>query len=342
MIEGKAPIKVEISYKTVVFTVGFLIALWLIIQIRDVIVLLFLALILLSALSKPVDWLNSRRVPRLLSVIIVYVILILVISLVFSIIIPPLVLQTTEFVIRIPQIVSTINDFLLFHNIPVENFSAMLSHQAQLLTGDIVSITKTIFSSILILITLFILTFYSLLEWRKFLRFVASPFSGKQEKRIVTTVTKVEEGIGKWVRGQLTLSLTVGVLTFIGLVVLNIPFALPLALIAGMLEIVPIVGPILAAIPAILVGLTVSPVMALAVTALFVIVQQLENHLIVPLVMSRVVGLQPPVVIIALLTGAKLAGVGGAFLAIPLIVVFKIIFVELLQEEKKIEGELVD
>ncbi len=334
------PIKVEISHKTIIFTVVFIIGLWILIQIREIIILFFLSLILLSALSKPVEWLNTKKIPRVLSVLIVYIILISIISIVFSIIIPPLISQTTEFIKKIPQIVENIDNYLIFHKIPLENLSAILSRQIQNITGDIVSITTRIFSSLVIIITLFILAFYLLLDWKTFLKLIASPFSGRQEKKVITIVTKVEAGLGKWVRGQLTLSVAVGVLTYIGLVILSIPFALPLALVAGIFEIVPIIGPILSAIPAVLVGLSVSPVIGVAVAVLFIIVQQLENHLIVPLVMSRVVGLQPPVVIITLLIGSKLAGIGGAFLAIPLIVVFKIVFMELVSEEEKIDGEL--
>ena len=131
-----------------------------------------------------------------------------------------------------------------------------------------------------------------------------------------------------------------GILIFIGLTILQIPLALPLALVAGLLEIVPIVGPIVSSIPAILVGLTISPLIGLAIAALFFIVQQLENHLIVPVVMSKAVGLQPPVVILALLIGAKLAGIGGAVLAVPTVVVARIIFREFLEEDQKFEDGL--
>ena len=174
----------------------------------------------------------------------------------------------------------------------------------------------------------------------QFVRLISSPFSGKSEKKISGIIIKVEKGLGKWVRGQLTLSVIVGVLIYIGLRILGIPFALPLALVAGILEIVPIIGPIVSAIPAVLVGLTIAPVMGLAVAALFLIVQQLENNLIVPMVMSKVVGLQPPIIIIALLIGAKLAGIGGAFLAVPIIVVSKIIIQEILTEDQVLEDDL--
>ena len=174
------------------------------------------------------------------------------------------------------------------------------------------------------------------------MRLIASPFSGKQEKKIANVVAKVENGLGRWVRGQLILSLIVGVLTYIGLTILGIPFALPLALIAGIFEIIPIIGPIIASIPAILVGLTIAPFLGLAVASLFLIIQQLENNLIVPMVMSKVIGLQPPVVIVALLIGVKLAGIGGAFLAVPILVVVKIVVKEFMAQDQELEDGLVE
>lgn len=334
------PLRIEISYKTVIFTVGVLVGLWFLIQIRQILILVFLSIILLSALRKPVEWLNSHKIPRVLSVLIVYIFVIAAISFAIGIIVPPLVSETSDFISKTPQIVGTINDFLVISKIPVEDLSQAIAGQLQSIAGNFIAISTAIFSSIFLVLTIFVLTFYLLLEWKRFVRLVASPFSGKHEKKIINLVSKVENGLGQWLRGQLTLSIVVGVLSYIGLRILGIPYALPLALIAGIFEIVPIVGPIIAAIPAILVALTIAPVMALATAALFFIIQQLENNFIVPMVMSKVIGLQPPIVIIALLVGAKLAGIGGAFLAVPIIVVAKIMFEEFLQEDQKLDDGL--
>lgn len=342
MAESKIPIKVEISHKTVIFSAAFIIGLWFIIQIREIIILAFLSIILLSALLRPVEWLNKKRIPRVLSVLIVYILVLSLIAAAIALIFPPLIDQTSAFISRSPQIVGTINDFLIVSKIPVENFSQVLAGQIQAVAGNFISISTAIFSSIFLILTIFVITFYLLLEWKSFVRLIASPFSGKQEKKAINLIAKVESGLGQWFRGQIALSFIVGTLTFIGLTVLGVPYALPLALIAGIFEIVPIIGPIIAAIPAVLVGLTISPVMALAVTALFFVIQQLENNLIVPMVMSRVIGLQPPIVIIALLIGAELAGIGGAFLAVPIIVVAKIIFKEFLTEDQKLDDGLIE
>ena len=340
MAEAKSPIRIEISYKTVVFTVAFLIGLWFLVQIREIIIIIFLSIIFLAALLKPVNWLSTRKIPRVISVIIVYLLVVVIISAIIGLLIPPLIFQTSGFITKLPQIIATINDFLIFHKIPVEDISKVITPQLQNIAGNFVSISTTILSSLFLILTIMVFTFYLLLEWKKVVKLISSPFTGSQEKKVSVIISKVENGLGLWVRGQLTLSIIVGVLTYCGLRILGIPYALPLSLIAGVLEIIPIIGPIISAIPAILVGLTIAPVMGLAVGALFFIIQQLENNFIVPMVMSRVIGLQPPVVIITLLIGAKLAGVGGAFLSIPIVVVAKIIIQEILREEQNFEDGL--
>jgi len=341
MKESK-PLKIEISHKTIIFVAFFIIAVWLIIKLNSIIVMLSLSFLLLSALLKPVQWLASKKLPRIISVAVVYVVIILVISLIIGTILPPLISQTTEFTNKLPEIISATDNYLIFHQIPVKDLSSVIAKQVNEFTGDIVTITGKVVSSVILILTMFVLTFYLLLDWNNFLKIVSSPFSGVQEKRITNIISSVEDGLGRWVRGQLLLSLAVGLLTFIGLTIVGIPYALPLSLIAGIFEILPIIGPIISAIPAILVGLTVSPVMGLAAAAIFVIVQQLENHLIVPFVMSRVVGVRPLIIIIALLIGAKLAGITGAFLAVPLIIVIKILLKELLNEEKQLEESLAE
>lgn len=340
MSEAKDTLRIEISYKTIFFIAAFIAAIWLIFLIKEIIILVFLSVILISALVRPVDWLTAKGIPRTISAALIYIIMIAFISLGIGIIVPPLVEQTTELVSSLPVIISSVNDFLVFNQVPVVDVSRELASQINQIAGNLISISTAVFSSVFNVITLFVLSFYMLVEWKTFIKLVSSPFSGMQEKRVANLIVKIEKGLGTWVRGQLSLSIVVGGVTYIGLLILGIPYALPLALIAGIFEIVPMVGPIVSAIPAAFVGFTISPALALAVIALFIIVQQLENNLIVPWVMSKVVGLQPPIVIIALLIGAKLNGIGGAFLAIPVLVVIKIIFKEFLMTEELAENDL--
>jgi len=318
------PQRIEISYKTIVFTVLFILGLWILWMIRDVILLLFISFIIVSALHAPVDRLNKKKIPRVLAITIVYLFVIAFIILIIGLIIPPLVEQTKILIQNFPDLLDSLNKTIAFYQIPTRDLIQSAQNQITAVGQNIFRFTASAFSVLIFFITIFVFTFYLLLQWQLVIRFLCSPFSGKTEEKIIRFFDKLQHSLGAWVRGQLTLSLIVGILSFIGLTLLGIPYALPLAIFAGLFEIIPIVGPIISAIPAILAALTISPVLALAAAALYFVIQQTENHLIVPQVMSRAVGLNPLITILALMIGAKLMGLPGALLAIPVVILIKV------------------
>ena len=324
------PQRIEISYKTIVFTVLFILGLWVLWLIREVILLLFISFILVSALHAPVDWLDRRKVPRSLAIALIYLLIIVFILAVFGLIIPPLVEQTKILIQNFPSILDSLNRMITFYQIPTKELIQSAQNQIGTLGRNVFEVTAGAFSIILFFIAVFVFTFYLLLQWKFVVRFLSSPFAGKKEERVIKVFDRLQHTLGAWVRGQLTLSLIVGVLSFIGLTLLGVPYALPLAIFAGLFEIIPIIGPIISAVPAILAGLTVSPILALAAAALYFVIQQTENHLLVPQVMSRAVGLNPLVTILALMAGAKLMGLAGALLAIPVVISVRVLAQEFL------------
>lgn len=322
------PTRVEITAKTFLFAIGIVAGVWFLIQIRQVILLLFISLILVSALHSPVDWLERRKVPRAVAILLLYIFILAVVFGILAIIIPPFIEQTNNLISRLPTIINAVNRFLTYYQIPTQDLVSRLSSEIGRVGGNIFKITTSVFSGLIGTLTLLVVTFYLLLEWKRVTNLLASVFSGKQEKRIKRLLNEIQTGLGAWVRGEISLMIIVGVLSYIGLFALGVPSALPLAVVAGLLEIIPIIGPIISAVPAILTGLSVSPVLALAVAALYFIVQQLENHVIVPNVMAKVVGINPLVTLIALMIGANLLGIFGAFIVVPFVVLAKIVFVE--------------
>jgi predicted PurR-regulated permease PerM len=130
-------------------------------------------------------------------------------------------------------------------------------------------------------------------------------------------IARMQEKIGRWLRGQLLLSLIIFLMTYAGLTILGVRYALVLALFAGVTELIPYIGPFIGLVPALFIALTQSPIVALGVLVLYIIIQQLENYVIVPKVMQRAVGLNPIVIIVAMLVGAKMAGILGIILAVP-------------------------
>lgn len=315
------PNKIEISHRTIIFTVIFLISLWLIFQIRQIIFWIFIAMIFMSALKPLVESLEKIKVPRIVSILIIYLALIASFIFIGGSIVPVLVSQSIHFIDRFP---GYLQNALPFIQLDPKDFIAQIAP----LSENIVKVTVGLFSNILAFFTILVLSIYMLIERKKLEIYLHHLLGQENSPLIVDIITKVEEKLGAWVRGQIFLGLTIGLMTSVGLIILNLPYVLPLSIVAGFLEIVPNIGPVISAIPAILIALTISPLLAVATAATYFLIQQLENHIIVPLVMNKVVGLPPLVTITAMLVGAKLAGIGGMLLAIPIVVASETIISE--------------
>ncbi|MEK9143790.1 MAG: AI-2E family transporter [Patescibacteria group bacterium] len=310
--------KIEISHRTIIFTVIFLLALWVLFQIKDILFLIFIAFILMTALRPLVDWLVWARIPRVLAILLIYAIVFGFFGVSFAGTIPSLVIQSTKFVQELPTFLEKV---LPYWNIDARS----LSQQIAPISENILKLTLGIFSNLLTTLTVLVFTFYFLLDRNKLESLLTNTMGEDAAERIIMTVKDVEVRLGAWVNGELFLMGLVGVSVYLGLVLLHVDFALPLAIIAGVLEIIPMIGPIASAIPAVLVALTLSPFLALSVVALYFIVQQVENNIFVPLIFRKSVGLSPIVTIFALMVGGRLAGVVGAILAVPIVLVLQVV-----------------
>lgn len=326
----EVPKTIEISHRTVVFTVIFIAVVWLLIKISSIILGLFVSVLLMTALNPLVNRLVKFKIPRVLAILVVYVLLISLIGWGLAGIFPPLIDQTSNFIERLPSLLARASLWLSSFGIKNVNPDVLSGQFTQLgsLPANIVSFVVSVFSNIIAIFTVLVVTFYMLLERDQLNKYMIILFGDEKEKRAKILIEKLELRLGGWVRGELILMTIIGLLTYLGLFLLGIPYALPLAIMAGILEIVPGIGPILSAIPGILLGLTVSPIMGLAVGALYFLIQQLENNLIVPNVMKRVAGVNPLVTMISIAVGLKLAGVLGAILAVPIIIVVHVFLSE--------------
>lgn len=325
------PRKIEVSHRTIIFTVLFLGLIWLIIQIIPIVLTLFIAVLLATALKPVVDTLRRYKIPTGISILLAYVVLIFFVVLSLSSVISPLIGQTTELAERLPDIFNQFGAWLESLGIPGVNGSLLAAQASQLgaLPGNLVHFVIFLFSNVIGVVTVLVVTFYMLLERQNMERYLLAAFGTDRERQVKVFIERLEMRLGGWVRGELVLMVTVGLLSYIGLSLLGIDYALPLAIIAGFLEIVPNIGPIIAAIPAMLVALTISPVMSVAVAALYFLINQLENTLLVPNVMKRATGVNPLVTIIALAVGLKLGGTSGAILAVPILITLQSILMDL-------------
>lgn len=320
------PRKIDISHKTIIFITAFILGLWLIYLIKDLLIILFVSMILMSALSPIVRFLIKFRLPKALGIAITYIIIIGFVSGLLALVLPPLLEETRKLFITLPPYLDRLLEIGAINK-------SVLQSQLSDLSRNAFSITLAIFDNLLTIIFLLVLTFYLMLERESLESRAAALFIGREE-RVKKLIVKIEEKLGSWFRGQLFLSLAIGLLTYIGLFFLGIPYALPLAVLAGVLEVVPVIGPIISAIPSILIALTISPFLSTGVAAMYFVIQQLENNLIVPQVMRRAVGLNPLVVILAIAVGSRLLGLPGALLAVPIVVVIQIIVTEIIEGKK--------
>ena len=320
------PHKIDISHKTVIFIALFILALWIIYLIRDLLIILFVAAIFVSALSPLVNFFIRLRLPKVLSIAVTYIILIAVVAGLIISIVPPLIEQSGKLIVNSPALVA---QFFNITNIDKSIFSSELTS----ISKNLFSVTLSVFDNLLAIVFLLVLTFYMLLEKNNLENRFAAVF-GSREQRVRRSIVKIEEKLGAWLQGQVILSLLIALLSYIGLTILNIPYALPLAIIAGILEVVPVIGPIISAIPAIFLALTISPILSIVVAVMYLVIQQMENHLIVPQVMKRAVGLDPLIVILAIAIGSRLLGIAGALLAVPMAVVIQIIAAEIIEGKK--------
>lgn len=301
-----------------------LIGIKVVVDMRDLFFSLFIALIFMSAAKQPVSYLQSKKIPRGVAVFIVYATCVLFLVFIISTLIPVFINEITLFAKYFPQIIDTLSkSFPSIHN--TLNTSSILPSA----TNQVVSVVRTLVGNVFFFMsTIFFSVYFTLDE--NFLKKAIQPIVTKDQLATFERIEeKVEKRLGSWLIGELTLMFSVGLLSFVAFSIAGIHYALPLALIAGLLEVVPNIGPTIAAVPAILVGISQSPVLGGVALGISVLVQQIENNILVPLVMNKATGLHPVVTLIALLVGGRYGGVLGVLLAIPITLVAETIISEI-------------
>lgn len=298
--------------------------------LRDLILVLLTSVVLASTVEPFSQSLMRWRLPRILSVLIVYVVALLIVSVVLYFFIPPLFIELTNLSATLPD---RFNSFDLFDpNLdPLSAITGGLASSISLKeliveiqkfivseSGGLFTATGTIFGGAASFLMIIVISFYLAVQEDGVGDFLRLVIPVKHEKYVIGLWQRSREKIGQWAKGQLLLGLIIGVLAFLGLSILKVKYAFLLSILAALLELIPFFGPVLSAVPAVLIGFSESPVLGLLVLGFYIIIQQFENHLIYPLVVKKIVGIPPIIVIIVLIVGAKLAGFLGLLLAVPL------------------------
>lgn len=315
---------ISISTGTFLKAVLIFLGLWFLWFIREIVAIFVVAIMLASLIDPFADWFSKRRIPRGLSVLIVYTILLALASVIVMVLIPIVIEQSGQLIENLSaSSASLIESFVQFrerHQF-LENVTSGLESFQQSLNASASSVFTTVkgfFGGLAALMIVLVLTFYMVVEEDSMRRYFKTFAPVEYQPYLNQLFKKMQDRIGAWLRGQLILGLVVGLAVYIGLKLLGVPYALLLALMAGLFEIIPYVGPILSLIPAAIIGFAQSVVLGLAVVVLYLLIQQIENNVLVPKIMQKVTGLNPILSIAALLVGIKVGGVVGAILAIPL------------------------
>lgn len=324
MPTSQQPLRVTISPLTVVKLLAVALIIFFVVAIRDILLLIFVSMVLAAAFDPWVDWLQEKGLRRTAGILLIYVIIVSVFAAVVVMMIPLIIQQTGQLYAAFPHLLEQFSNALQsFQGVTLQESlqQGVNSFTGQLQTSEaaarVVTTIGSIFGGLLGIFAMMVMTFYMLVEENNIEKLVKLLSPEKYHDFAIHTITDISQKLGRWIRGQLMIGVIVGFLVYIGLKIIGVEYALVLGVLSAVTEMIPFVGPWIGAVPGVLIAFIQAPILGLAAVVVYVVVQQLENNVITPKLMSKVVGLSPLVVIIAILIGAKVAGVIGALLAVP-------------------------
>jgi predicted PurR-regulated permease PerM len=313
---------------SLVIAAGFLVLLWM---LAYQLALIVLGVAIAAALSPIISRLQ-RIMPRFLAVLLIYLVILMIFAAVLAMIIPPLVEQGEEIAKQVPtwleQVENWAEQWRLIDEIPrlIEFLFEEIENIAAALVGVPVGFARAAFDIFIILI----ISVYSLLEGPKLGRFIRSLFPDEQADHVVDVIEKMLQAMGGFVRTVAVNAIIIGFLTYIGLLIIGVDYPMVLGIFAGMMEVIPYLGPIIAAIPILIVALFASPTTALIAFAFLIVLQQFESYVLLPYIMRTQTKVSPLAVIMALIIGGALGGLMGILVALPLIAALRVFTIEVL------------
>lgn len=294
--------------------------------LSNVVIILLFAIVIASAVGPFVGWFEQRRVPRLVAVLMLYGLVAVLGLALSSLVLPSISTNLSQLTSSLPKLTNAISTSLdtVQQQSKYFDFVSEIQNILEVMTGYLQQFSQSAFNGIVgavggifAFMAILVISFYLSIMKDGIQTFLAAVVPERYEEYVINLWRRVEIKVGHWLQAQLFLALVIGLLIYIGLSILNVKFALIFAVIAMALEIVPVAGPVLAAIPAISFAFVQEPSLGFWVLVLFVGVQQLEGNLLVPLVLGRSTGMNPIVVMLAILIGGQLAGIPGALLGVP-------------------------
>jgi predicted PurR-regulated permease PerM len=334
---------------TITMTALAVVIVWCAFLVREVLLLIYVSGLLAVGFSPVVRLIERQKVlpigtgrfPRWLAILVLYVILIGTLTGIGFLVVPPLVHQSQQLWTAIPDMFNQVQEFLIEKGVITEHLT-WTEAVKRAPTGGREGAVGTVFGAVagvvgglFGLVTILILTFYILIEAASLRNTMLRLFPAQNRQRVAAASRDITVKVSAWLSGQLLLGAIIGSSSAIGLWLLGIPFFYVLALLSGIGELIPVIGPVLSAIPAIAVAASVSLNKVLLVILFFIAQQQFENHILVPKVMARQVGVSAVTVIVALLIGGKLLGILGAILAVPTAAILQVVLAEIVAAREK-------
>ena len=329
---------------------------WLLYRFNQVVFILFIAIVIGTVIRPVVAWLHRRGLPRIAGVILVYLVLLALLISFVLLLFPLIVEQGTTIAAAVPgyyqnlrewmgndpnQWIVRLSEFLpttLPGLEPIQQTGQQMLASAGQALGYVASAAKVIFIATAILL----LAFHWTLDGPRTIRSLLLLLPKDQRESISELISAMETKVGSYIAGQGLLCLVIGILALVAYLLIGLPNAFVLALVAGVLEAVPMIGPLLGAIPAALVALSIAPIKLVWVIVATVIIQQLENSLLVPRVMRKAVGVNPFVSLLAIFALSSLFGIAGALMAIPIAAIIQILLDRFVFHPGTMESQVSD
>lgn len=327
-------------------------------EIRNILMIVFVSLLLYAAIDPAVNKLEEKKIPRAISVLGIYLVFLAIIGFFISNLIPIVAGQLLELAKQAGSIITNFTEGHSLEKIPfseklipyiqssldaidqktvianVQGALTKIGEQLQNIAGNTFVALKVVFNGIFNAVLVLVITLFLVTDKGSVDNFIKALFPARYSGYIVEKSEKIKNKIGQWIRGILTLMLCMSILYFIGFKILGLEYAITLAMMGGIAELFPVIGPVLAGIPAALIAFNESPWLILWVIGIIIIAQQVEGNVLIPLVMRRAVGLKPAVIIISVLIGYQVFGLLGIILAVPIATTASIFIGDYLNKEK--------
>lgn len=342
-MDNNKQVTIDISVKTVLKIVLVFLILVFLYLTRSVVAIFIISIIFSSIMIPAVDYLKKRKIPRTLSVAVIYLIILCFLTLAIYLIIPIVSTQVSGLVANLSEFFNKFfnswGSSLGFQNkdlfVYIQKALESFSNQFSSLTQNIYNLTVKVIGGIATLTIILVLSFYLTIEKNASTRLVQLFTPKTKQQKLVNLIHKAQSKMGLWVGGQLIMSLLVFVLSFIVFFMLRLPNAFTLALIMGILEIIPYFGPLIGGTAAALVAFSQSFWLGIIIIITVILIQQAENHIFMPNVMKKVTGLSPVIVILAILIGLELFGLLGIIIAVPVATGLAVVLPEFVGRDDK-------